>query len=195
MKKVIRLTESNLHKFIMEAINQYEEDECIHGEAPQELIDEIEQYFGNHSITKMDSTLYVVGVAGNQWSFEVRVPANGHCVIKQYSVDKNGINRDDEWYTYKPEWFKLCEERTMNETIKRVLRRVIKEETEKEHQKAAWEKNEQKPPKSPRVKRIEDDIERLRHEIEKAKNAGEDIKPLQDQIRMLKKQAGFDKEQ
>lgn len=72
--------------------------------------------------------------------------------------------------------------------------KVLSEEVDTGQVTAAWEK-EQKPPESPMVKRIRQEIARLRREIDKAEEAGEDIKPIQDQIKMLKKQAGFDKEQ
>lgn len=68
--------------------------------------------------------------------------------------------------------------------------KVLSEEVDTGQVTAAWEK-EQKPPESPRVKRIRQEIARLRREIDKAEEAGEDIKPIQDQIKMLKKQAGF----
>lgn len=81
-------------------------------------------------------------------------------------------------------------ESDLHNIVMESVRRILKEEVDTGQVKAAWEK-EQKPPESPRVKRIRQEIARLRREIDKAEKAGENIKPIQDQIKLLKKQAGF----
>ncbi len=81
-------------------------------------------------------------------------------------------------------------ESDLHNIVKESVRRILMEEVDTGQVKAAWEK-EQKPPESPRVKRIRQEIARLRREIDKAEKAGENIKPIQDQIKLLKKQAGF----
>lgn len=81
-------------------------------------------------------------------------------------------------------------ESDLHNIVKESVRRILNEEVDTGQVKAAWEK-EQKPPESPRVKRIRQEIAKLRREIDKAEEAGENIKPIQDQIKLLKKQAGF----
>lgn len=81
-------------------------------------------------------------------------------------------------------------ESDLHNIVKESVRRILNEEVDTGQVKSAWEK-EQKPPESPRVKRIRQEIARLRREIDKAEEAGENIKPIQDQIKLLKKQAGF----
>ena len=81
---------------------------------PSALLRDIEENFGNNSITQMDSSWYVVGVLGKYGSYEIDVPANGHCRIKLYRANKHGKSEDDQWYYYSTEWFKMCEENSEN---------------------------------------------------------------------------------
>jgi len=141
MKQTIKLKESELKRMIFESIkyalkdSEKEMNESnlneggIHSDnTPDEIIQDIESNFGNHSVTQMDSSRYVVGVDGKYGNYEIDVPANGHCRIKRYRYNSHNNAEDDQWYHYNPEWFNYCENNhSQNESINRKINRIVSE--------------------------------------------------------------------
>ncbi|MBP5724338.1 MAG: hypothetical protein J6X18_12300 [Bacteroidales bacterium] len=96
---------------------------------PKQIINDIEENFGNHSVTPMDSSWYVVGVDGKYGYYEIDVAANGHCRIKMYKHNNHNKEEDDQWYHTDREWFTWCEEtpeEQLYEGQKRSRKQVIK---------------------------------------------------------------------
>ena len=95
-------------------------------DTPDAIIRDIEENWGNHSITQMDSSWYIVGIDGKYGYYEIDVPANGHCRIKQYRYNQHGNQEDDQWLHDDKEWFKWCEEdKKLNEN-NNMRKQVIK---------------------------------------------------------------------
>ena len=129
MKRTIKLSESELKHIISESVKRVLNEGGIHSDnMSDEIIQDIESNFGNHSVTQMDSSLYVVGVDGKYGNYEIIVPANGHCIIKRYRYNSHNNAEDDQWYHYDPEWFNYCENNhSQNESINRKINRIVSE--------------------------------------------------------------------
>ena len=175
MKKVIKLSESGLHKLVRRCVKEALSDKV--DRAIQMGCDWNNVDNNNFRLMNSMPDMYSPNYGGNNNVYDL-------------SDDLSPLG-----HKRSQEMDKLWDEHETNETlirniVRESIRKVLSEEVDTGQVTAAWEK-EQKPPESPRVKRIRQEIARLRREIDKAEEAGEDIKPIQDQIKMLKKQAGF----
>ena len=115
-KQIIRLDGRQLGRIVMESVKETLRNRLDEGgvhwreNVPDAIIQDIEGNFGNHSITPMDSSWYVVAIDGKYGFYEIDVPANGHNRIKMYKVNSHGRNEDDQWLYDDSNWFGMCEE-------------------------------------------------------------------------------------
>lgn len=175
MKRTIRLTESDLHKLIKRCVKEALSDKVER--AIQMGCDWSNVNNNNFRLMNSMPDRYSPNYGGNNNVYDLSDDSSP-------LGDKRSQEMDKLWDEHE------TNETRIRNIVRESVRKVLSEEVDTGQVTAAWEK-EQKPPESPRIKRLRQEIARLRREIVKAEEAGEDIKPIQDQIKLLKKQAGF----